>query len=688
MSKQLDGLNPQQREAVCTVNGPVLVLAGAGSGKTRVITQRIAYLIASGAATAENILAMTFTNKAAAEMRERVGKLVGKKIAAGLTISTFHSFCLNVLREHIERLGYRKNFTISGEGDTRTLLRRVLHDFDGHNEAFDPSIFVTEISLMKAMDSAGTKFGMPSSGNENQDKYRTWLPEVYERYQSALRAANTLDFDDLLTLTLKLWRDHPDVLNEYRTRYRFVMVDEYQDTNRVQYELLRALVREHRNFCVVGDDDQSIYGWRGADVRNILDFERDFPEAKIVTLAQNYRSTETILNAANSVIANNGNRRPKELWSQLGKGRAIDWIITSDEDHEAKMVVSWMEFIQSKSNAHHKDFAVLYRSNLQSRPIEILLRQAGVPYTVIGGTEFFERAEVKDIIAYLRVLVNPYDETAFLRIINVPRRGIGDTALHAIHEICQKEKVPFGKAMTLALDRGLVSQQAEAGITVLRGVLNDFRARVKAREPLQKLVTDLVEAIDYRDEVNRMCKTPEQAMQRWGNVEAVFRAVAEYEAKADKTAQAGKPPLQHFLTESALNTDEDRRSKRKERQDAVTLMTIHSAKGLEYPFVFIVGAEEGLLPHDRSLKENSLEEERRLFYVALTRGKRHVTLFEALSRTRFGKARPTKTSRFLAEIPEALIKKSVLATREMVEATLAPPKPKKKRRAPRKPFSQ
>ncbi len=683
MSKQLDGLNPQQRDAVCTVNGPVLVLAGAGSGKTRVITQRIAYLLATGAAAAENILAMTFTNKAAAEMRERVGKLVGRKVAEGLTISTFHSFCLDVLRQHIERLGYRKNFTISGEGDVRTLVRRVMNDFDGHNEAFDPGIFVTEISLMKAMDSAGTKHGMPSSGNENLDKYRTWLPEVYERYQSALRAANTLDFDDLLILTLRLWREHADVLEAYRDRYRFVMVDEYQDTNRVQYELIRALVREHRNLCVVGDDDQSIYGWRGADVRNILDFERDFPEAKIITLAQNYRSTETILNAANSVIANNGHRRPKELWSQLGKGRPIDWIITSDEDHEAKMVVSWMEFIQSKSSARYGDFAVLYRSNLQSRPIEILLRQAGIPYTVIGGTEFFERAEVKDIIAYLRVLVNPYDETAFLRIVNVPRRGIGDTALLAIHEICQREKVPFGKAMTLALERGLVSQQAEAGIKVLRGVLGDFRKRAEAREPLQKLVTDLVEAIGYRDEVDRLCKTPEQAMMRWGNVEAVFRAVAEYEAKADA------PSLRDFLTESSLNTDEDRRGQRREREDAVTLMTIHSAKGLEYPFVFIVGAEEGLLPHDRSLKENSLEEERRLFYVALTRGKRHVTIFEALSRTRFGKARPTKTSRFLEEIPDALIKKSVLATREMVEATLPQPKPKKKpRRAPRKPFAQ
>ena len=709
----LDGLNPPQREAVLQTQGPVLILAGAGSGKTRVITRRIAYLVRKAIADPTQILAMTFTNKAAEEMRERVAEQIGQKLAKGLTLTTFHSFCVRVLRAHIDHIGYRRNFTISADGDTRTLMRRVLGDIDGPKDTFSPQTIQAAISLHKstrfdeplttevleeaanaatlnaalnATDPEVAAAAAKAAESETAKKYRTWLPEIYERYQSALRAANSVDFDDLLNLTLTLWREHPKVLAQYQQQFQYVMVDEYQDTNRIQYQLLRALVDRHRNLCVVGDDDQSIYGWRGADVRNILDFEQDFPEARIITLDQNYRSTDTILKAANAVIANNKVRREKNLWSNLEKGRAIDWVVAADEEHEAKTAVAWLQFIQEKTNAPHSDFAVLYRSTLQSRPLELAFRQAGIPYAVFGGQDFFERTEVKDIVAYLKLVTNPRDEAAFLRVVNVPRRGIGDAALVQIHELCLKEQLPLAKAMHEALQRGLVSHQAAGGIRVFLEILRVFRTKFKDRTaPLTHLVKELIEQIGYRDELVRTSKTPEQYEFRWDNVQAVVRAVEAYETASST------PTLTAFLDDNALGADSDRPSKDERRQTGVNLMTIHSAKGLEFPFVFIVGCEEGLLPHERSVRDSAgaVDEERRLFYVALTRGQRHVTLFQALSRNRFGKERMTQASRFLKEIPEALLCTQVRAVREMVEERVAPPpekkpaKPKAKRRVRR-----
>jgi superfamily I DNA/RNA helicase len=690
----LEGLNPPQLEAASHTEGPLLVLAGAGSGKTRVITHRITHIIAQGLAKPSQILALTFTNKAAEEMRTRVGKLVGPALAKGIMLTTFHAFCVRVLRAHIAMIGYRKDFTICSEGDMRTMLRRVLNDIDGPKESFSPSMFQAEISLHKNTHLYGDEEEKEPSPppvkkdgkgeSETEKKYRVYLPEILERYQMALRAANTVDFDDLLLLTLSLWREHPEILDKFQKHYRYVLVDEYQDTNKVQYAILRALVGERHNLCVVGDDDQSIYGWRGADIKNILEFERDFPNAKIVTLDQNYRSTETILKAANAVIANNKKRRAKRLWSNLGAGRPIEWIVTGDEEHEAKTILEWLELIRSKSNASFTDFAILYRSNLQSRPIEITLRQAGVPYVVVGGQEFFERAEVKDIIAYLKIIANPRDEASFLRVVNMPRRGIGDTALNTIHAMCLENSLSLRDAMLKAIEYGKVSESAAAGIKIFNGLVSDFRKRFREREaPLKQILNDMIEASGYRAELSRTCKTPGQFEQRWDNVQAVVRAVDAFEQNSPA------PTLWNFLDESALASDEDRRSKEKRRQSGVTLMTIHSAKGLEFPFVFIAGCEERLLPHDKSVRESGfddagIEEERRLFYVALTRGKRHVTLFEALSRNRFGRDAMTETSRFLKEIPEELMHKRIRAARDMVEERVAPNKPDEKAKAKKK----
>ncbi len=689
-TRHLKGLNPQQCEAVRQTEGPVLVLAGAGSGKTRVITRRIAYILARGLAEPKQVMAVTFTNKAAAEMRERVGELIGRRAAQEVALSTFHSFCLRVLRRHIEHLGYRRNFSIAGESDARALLRRVVDDMSTRERRFSPGTFQAAISLYKNKHGAPDPERPGPVANETEEKYEAHMAHVYERYQSALRAANSLDFDDLLLHTLELWRGHPQLLNRARRQFRYVMVDEYQDTNRVQYELMHMLVAEHRNFCVVGDDDQSIYGWRGADVRNILDFERDFPEARIITLDQNYRSTETILAAANSVIRNNTQRREKKLWSELGKGRALDWFVTADEEAEAKEAVKWLQYIRARTGARFRDFALLYRSNLQSKPLEIAFRQAGIPYVVYGGQDFFERAEVKDIICYLKLIANPHDEAAFLRVINMPRRGIGDVTLHKVHDICREKKVSLGKALAELLKHGGAEAQAKGGAPAAawaqteRGIrdflklIQHFRQRFRSgHAPLHEVCRDYVRAIDYQGELDRTCKNPEAAFNRWQNVELVLGAVEQYakEAKA--------PSLVGFLDESHLNTDQDRAGRNQEDRDAVTLMTIHSAKGLEFPYVFIMGIEDGLLPHERSVKENGLDEERRLFYVALTRGRRHVTLFEAVSRTRHGHARVTATSRFTREIPAELVRMQVRAAREMVAAAVAPSEPKPKKRASR-----
>ncbi len=663
MDGLLSGLNPAQRRAVETTEGPVLVLAGAGSGKTRVITRRIAWLIARELARPSEILAVTFTNKAAAEMRERVAELTGSAFAKEIVISTFHAFCLSVLRRDIERLGYRKNFTIYSESDARALLRRVTDELSDRQARFSPAIFHSAISLRKNAGETPETLRARPLRNATEEKYEARLGDVYERYQSGLRAANSLDFDDLLLCTLQLWRRHPEAIAEARARFRYVLVDEYQDTNRLQYELLTLLTEEHHNLCVVGDDDQSIYGWRGAEARHILNFEKDFPEATIITLDQNYRSTETILKAANSVIANNSTRRHKQLWSSLGKGRALEWFVTANEEAEAREAARWIRHIMRRTGARYGDFAVLYRSNMQSRPFELAFRQAGIPYVVIGGQDFFERAEVKDVVSYLKICANPRDESAFLRVVNMPRRGIGDAVLHQAHDICRLERCSLGKALAKMIEHGSAPMRSAQGIREFLALLQRFRARFKRPDaPLRKIVEELIIAIDYAGELERMSKNREQAMARLDNIEVVLQAVEQYEKEAQT------PSLSGFLDQTHLDADPIRERKENNGNTKARLMTIHSAKGLEFPFVFIVGVEEGLLPHEQSVKEGNLEEERRLFYVALTRGRRHVSLFEALSRTRNGRECPRKTSPFVKEIPADLLKRRVCAVSDGMAA--------------------
>jgi superfamily I DNA/RNA helicase len=676
----LEGLNEPQRRAVTTTEGPVLVLAGAGSGKTRVITQRIAWIIAQKLAKPGEILAVTFTNKAAAEMQDRAAALIGPALAGDIIIATFHSFCLRVLRRHIEHLGYRRNFTIASDSDSRDLMRRVV-DTLGTADSWKPASFQAAVSIMKNSGDPDAA-ALPEAETETDRKYRERMQEVFERYQSALRAANSLDFDDLLLLTQELWREHPRLLDRFRKRFRYILVDEYQDTNRVQFDLLRMLADGHGNLCVVGDDDQSIYAWRGADTKNILEFDRAFAGARIITLEQNYRSTESILAAANGVIANNTARREKKLWSALGKGRPLDHFVVGDEEEEAKEAARWLRHIQEKTGARWRDFALLYRSKQQSRAIEVAFRQAGIPYVVFGGQEFFERAEVKDIIAYLKVMANPRDETAFLRIVNMPRRGIGDAALHQAHTLCCEENLTLANALSAMLKRGMVNTRVERNLREFIGLLNHFRKRFRQPDTaLRRITEEMAAAIDYHGELQRVCRKPELAFNRWQNVEAVLQAVEEYEKNA------AAPTLTGFLDESHLNSDQDRAGRDERIGKSVSLMTIHSAKGLEFPYVFLMGCEEGLIPHERSIREGSLEEERRLFYVALTRGRRHVTLFEALSRKKHGREYLCKPSRFLGEIPEALLNRRIRAAREMVAARAAPDagrKIRKKKRRRRK----
>lgn len=666
VSKYLEGLNPNQAEAVQCINGPLLVIAGAGSGKTRVVTRRIGYIIAQKAAKPEQILAVTFTNKAAGEMRERVAELIGKPKSQKVTISTFHSFCLKILREHIELLGYRKNFTISGEGDTRTMIKRVIDDLEGPLKEFSPGIFREQISLMKAsQETENYAMAVPADESKeeaaNREKYETWLPEIYDRYQSALRAANTIDFDDLLSLVLKLWEEHPKVKKHFQKQYQYVMVDEYQDTNTIQYRLIQHLVGAHKNLCVVGDDDQSIYGWRGADVANILNFSKDFPKAKSITLGHNYRSKVQILEAANAVIQNNSNRLDKKMIPHHGPGRPIDHIIAADEEHEAKMAQEWMENIKIKTGASNEDFAILYRSNIQSRPYEIAFRSAGIPYVVIGGQEFYERAEIRDVIAYLKVIVNPWDEASFLRIVNIPRRGIGDKTLHTIHDICREHGLSLGKGMAKALSEGRISGAAEKGIRNLLGLLKDVRYQFRSKDrPLHETLHQFVLNIAIKYEIERTSKTPEMASLRWDNIQAIIKSLEEYENAAKN------PTLGAFLDQSSLVRDADRLAEDGTDRSVVTLMTIHSAKGLEFPYVFIVGVEDGIIPHVRSLRDNTVEEERRLFYVAITRAQEHLTIFETCSRNMRGRETVSTPSRFLKEIPPELLTKHTFAHRETI----------------------
>ena len=627
-------LNPEQRLAVVTTEGPVLVLAGAGTGKTRVITVRMAHLLSKRVAP-ERILAMTFTNKAAREMRERVGELVGKKRAQRLFVGTFHSFCIDLLRKHGDVVGI-KRFTISDGSDQVSILRSVMREVVMDDITMQPGYVLSQISLMK------NRMVTPEAAIEAAtDEREEYIARVWEKYDAQLRRSRALDFDDILLYAVEILKKRNGPREKLREQYRYVMVDEYQDTNGPQYEIVRAIAGGHRNLCVVGDDDQSIYSWRGADIQKILGFERDFKRATVVKLETNYRSTEPILIAANSVIRNNPNRHEKTLRSHAGAGHPLQYACADDEMEEAEFVARQIELLVDKEEARLGDFAVLFRTGPQARSFEAQLRARKVPYVLIGGMSFFDRKEVRDIIAYLKLLVNPDDEIALLRAVNCPPRGIGKASIDKILNFSSAEGISVSEAFSRAVDVEGVPDSAAVAAGEFFRMLDSLRRR-GGRLPVQ--VQEVLDAVSYKAEVIRTYPDEKMQEQRWAAVEEILNFAENHERRRKK------PTLETFLQELALDANDDPTSEDERSRDQVTLMTLHAAKGLEFPRVYLVGMEEGLLPHSRSVVDDTIDEERRLAYVGVTRAREHLTLTWTKTRARHGHRRQTMPSRFLYEI--------------------------------------
>ncbi|MFQ5553824.1 MAG: DNA helicase PcrA [Acidimicrobiia bacterium] len=647
-SALLSDLNPSQREAVAATDGPVLVVAGAGSGKTRVLTHRIAHLIRDLGASPWSILAITFTNKAAREMKDRVAELVGP-MANDMWVSTFHSACSRILRREVHRLGYRSAFSIYDESDSLRLVTLCTKDLDLDPKRFPPRNLRAAISSAKNELVDFETFSSTGSGF-----YHEKVADVYRLYQQRLVEASAVDFDDLLMLTVELFQAFPDVLEHYQERFRYVFVDEYQDTNHAQYVLVRLLTAQHRNLCVVGDGDQSIYRWRGADIRNINEFEKDFPDARIILLERNYRSTQTILNAANAVISHNERRKPKRLWTDLGTGDPVVTFEAQDEHDEAGFVAEQIGELE-KGGRSLGDIAVFYRTNAQSRVLEELFVKFAVPYQVIGGQKYYDRREVKDVLAYLRVLVNPDDTVSVKRVVNVPKRAIGDTSVAHVDRHAEAEGLTFLEALRLAGDNPRLSARAQRSIAEFVGLVDHLSAQA-AGGPGAALQA-VLDMSGYMDMI-RSERTIE-AMGREENLKELLSAVADFEdtgplaiGLTEWEAADGMRKLELFLESISLVTDVDNLRD----GEAVTLMTLHNAKGLEFPVVFVTGLEDGVFPHMRSLGEPAeLEEERRLAYVGITRAKERLYLTRAWSRNLWGSNNYNPPSRFLGEIPPELV---------------------------------
>ena len=641
-------LNPQQQAAVRHDQGPLLLLAGAGSGKTRVITSRIAYLVGERGVPPEQILAVTFTNKAAREMLERVTEEVGRKRAKGMVIATFHSLCVRLLKEDIERLGYKKNFSIYATADQARLVRDLMQQLQVDGKKFDAERLLWIISDAKNRLVPPERF-VP----RNRDEYSALAAELYPRYQKALKAFNAVDFDDLIMLVVRLLQEFPEVREKYQERFRYLMVDEYQDTNAAQYLLLKLLAGKHRNLCVVGDDDQSIYGWRGAELGNILDFEKDFSGAEVIRLEQNYRSTGNILAAANAVIRNNKKRKDKALWTSGEPGRRIEYLRCEDEEDEARLVMERIHAERFKHNHAYRDFAILYRTNVQSRAFEEQLRYENIPYVLIGGQQFFDRKEVKDAIAYLRVLVNPRDEVNLLRILNYPKRGIGETSADRLIRHSAELNRPLWEVLANPSGVAEFGEKTTEAVTGFVTLLDRYRKSFARSRDLAHTARELFAEIKLEDEIYRGTDDPVKARRRADNVEEVVNAMASYVEREEKPSLAG------FLDKvSLLDRDQPNRDgkEKKLQQDAVVLMSLHSSKGLEFPVVFMVGMEEEYLPHKKSIEEGfDVEEERRLCYVGITRARNHLLLLNAAARKKYGKPQPRVPSRFLEEIPAELL---------------------------------
>jgi DNA helicase II / ATP-dependent DNA helicase PcrA len=629
----LEGLNGPQREAVEHPQGPLLVVAGAGSGKTRVLTRRIAYLVGSGKVAPWQVLAITFTNKAAEEMRTRLRDLLGDA-ADKMWVSTFHSACVRILRSQADRLGYSKNFTIYDDADSRRLIEQVERDLNVDTKRLPPRSVQGAISAAKS-----ELLDFETYRSVAQTFLERRVADVYAEYQNRLHAGSAMDFDDLLMLTVNLFDSFPDVLEAYRHRFRYVLVDEYQDTNRSQNELVLRLAAEHRNVTVVGDVDQSIYAWRGADIRNLLQFEETFPDAKVVALEQNYRSTKTILDTANAVIVNNVSRVPKDLWTDTTAGDPVCRYRAEDERDEASWVASEILRLHAREDLAYGDVAVFYRTNAQSRVLEEELVRAGIPYKVVGGTRFYDRREVRDVMAYLKLVVNPSDEVSCRRIVNVPKRGVGDASADRIATWARSNGRSFADALADPEAVGLTGKAAK-GAASLAALLDELRQMNEARTAPAGILEAVIQRTGYGAELH--AERTVESEGRLENLAELQTVAAEYDT------------LEEFLESVALVSDSDELDGDGTR---VSLMTLHVAKGLEFPAVFLVGMEDGIFPHSRSLDDpKGIEEERRLFYVGITRARRFLYLSHAWSRTVFGQMSAAIPSRFLSEIPDELVR--------------------------------
>jgi len=662
----LAGLNPEQRRAVTTTEGPLLVLAGAGSGKTRVLAHRIAYLIGGCGIPPDHILAVTFTNKAAAEMRERVVKLLGPE-AESVWVATFHSTCVRILRRDVGHLGLSRGFAIYDEADSLATIKEALRRRGLDPKHHDPKRLRWRIDQWK---NSGL---LPAHAAERaSDLHAEEAAELYAAYQRLLAEANALDFGDLILQTTELFARFPEVLGHYRRRWQYVLVDEYQDTNRVQYLLTTQLTEEHRNLCAVGDPDQSVYGWRGADLRNILDFERDFPEARIVKLERNYRSRRPILAGATAVVANNVARREKQMIAERGEGEPIRLYEADDERDEAQFAIRELLAATRAEDRSYRDFAIFYRTNAQSRPFEEELLKYDVPYSVVGGVRFYERAEVKDALAYLRLVVNPDDRAALLRIANRPARGIGRTTLERADALAEREGVPLLAGLRGLAARGAAGRSAPK-IRAFLELLDGLRADRGAAGPAELLST-ILQRSGYLDHLERE-NTPE-AEARLENLRELIGAAEDFAVQNTELSEGDgdeRSALELFLDQVALVSDLDQYD---DRADRVSLMTVHSAKGLEYPVVFLVGLEEGIFPHASSSRDVAdLEEERRLFYVGMTRAMERLFLCCASARRRFGSRTYAVPSRFLSEIPDEVVLGGLRSEGRGYEAGVREPTP-------------
>lgn len=655
-----DSLNEMQKKAVFQTEGPVLILAGAGSGKTRVLTHRIAYLIEEKGVNPWNILAITFTNKAAGEMRERVDHLVGFG-SESIWVSTFHSACVRILRRFIDRLGYDTNFTIYDTDDQKSLMKEVCKYLQIDTKTYRERALLNAISSAKNEMISPQEFLLKAEGDFSKQK----IAEVYLEYEKQLRANNALDFDDLLVRAVQLFETQPDVLDYYQERFRYIMVDEYQDTNTVQFHLIRILSSKYRNLCVVGDDDQSIYKFRGANIKNILNFESEFPDATVIKLEQNYRSTSNILNAANAVIHNNIGRKDKTLWTENPEGEKIACKQFDNAYDEADYIAAAIQKKVKEERASYKDCAVLYRTNAQSRMFEERFVSTNIPYKVIGGVNFYARREIKDLLAYLRTIENGRDDLAVRRIINVPKRGIGLTSINRVQEYALQKETGFYEAL-LAADLIPGIGRALSKLESFVALIEHFKEEAGRLTPLA-LLTDIIETLDYENYLEEI--DMEDAESRIENIEELKSKLASYEESCEEAGE--QPTLSGFLEEVALVADIDNLD---EESDYVVLMTLHSAKGLEFSYVFLAGMEDGLFPSYMTITADDpmeLEEERRLCYVGITRAMKELTLTCAKRRMVRGETQYNIASRFLKEIPESLIGTASGTLRERPQMEIA-----------------